>query len=235
MLSKILNKAPCIGLAWALALFLVLPLQAQRTQLSQQVTLTYGDHTSIVSLDHGHNFFLASGTLDEVPKHARSWITQKAPPDWNFQNELPKNHGNIRYFSDELAIYEDDRGHWHMLKGQIGDLPTWIQPWIAGPTQFEVAATHKATAPNAEMPVTLFPNPSQDAVTLQFDLAQEQVIGLRLYDLQGRIVREVAPMRRPQGPQEWSLDLTGLAGGSYVLEMAWPDGQRRLPLHRLTR
>ena len=60
---------------------------------------------------------------------------------------------------------------------------------------------------------SLYPNPSSDVVQLKFDQGQEPT-ELELRDMRGR---QVNTLFTPVGLGHWTLDLTELETGSYLL------------------
>jgi PKD repeat protein len=67
----------------------------------------------------------------------------------------------------------------------------------------------------------IFPNPANDYITVQTELSG--VFSARVLDINGREVMQ--PRSVKDGSQ---LTLDGLVGGTYILEMQWPDRTERL-------
>ncbi|MBM3328118.1 MAG: T9SS type A sorting domain-containing protein [Calditrichaeota bacterium] len=64
-----------------------------------------------------------------------------------------------------------------------------------------------------------FPNPFNARVTISYGLATFGDVHLALYDLQGRLVRELANGRQPAGRHSLILDGSDLATGLYLLRL----------------
>lgn len=65
---------------------------------------------------------------------------------------------------------------------------------------------------------SLFPNPTQGVVSLQWESDRTRLVHLRCLDLMGRELWQAQRLAQP-GPQVWTLDLSGLAQGLYFLEI----------------
>ena len=70
---------------------------------------------------------------------------------------------------------------------------------------------------------TAYPNPATDAVTLATDLTTAGPVRIELLDVLGRPVRQQI-LTAPAGPLRQTLDLRGLAAGTYVLRLTPPTG-----------
>ena len=81
-------------------------------------------------------------------------------------------------------------------------------------------------APTALGNLTLFPNPVVDQAMLVFDMKQREDVMVTLYDMQGRIVREVARARLPEGEQRMQLRANDLQRGTYIVEVRTPAERR---------
>jgi len=68
------------------------------------------------------------------------------------------------------------------------------------------------------LPLALYPNPAQQLVYLTMPLAAGDVGDVRVYDISGRamLLNEQA---RPVGDGQFELDISGLARGSYLIEL----------------
>jgi Secretion system C-terminal sorting domain len=71
--------------------------------------------------------------------------------------------------------------------------------------------------PNKQLPVTLYPNPATDAVTLTANnTTLEQVT---LFDMQGRQLQTATP-----GTESYTIDVSGRAQGVYLVKILTPKG-----------
>ncbi len=83
-----------------------------------------------------------------------------------------------------------------------------------GPRRFELYQNH--------------PNPFNPMTTIAMDVPRESRVGVRIYDLQGRAVRELYAGVLPQGSHTFRWDGRddkgrGVAGGVYFLRMQSTD------------
>lgn len=70
----------------------------------------------------------------------------------------------------------------------------------------------------------LFPNPARTAVQLELSVAAATTAEVRIINMAGQIVyTESLPLE--VGVQQQTLPLSSLAGGTYVLQVVFPDGQ----------
>ena len=71
------------------------------------------------------------------------------------------------------------------------------------------------------------PNPSRGAFGLQLTNAQRGPIGLRVYDVLGRQLRQESSLKTADVWQ-YALDLSSLSAGLYLLQATLPDGRREV-------
>lgn len=70
--------------------------------------------------------------------------------------------------------------------------------------------------------LSLFPNPTQDEVTLQLDHPVEQQAAVMLFNLQGQLLQQV---RFPSGARQMRLETTDLPSGIYAVSLRTGNGQ----------
>ncbi|MBK8167775.1 MAG: T9SS type A sorting domain-containing protein [bacterium] len=68
------------------------------------------------------------------------------------------------------------------------------------------------------------PNPFNPRTTIRYDLASAGHVQLGLFDLRGRLVRQLADGERPAGAHAVLLDGGDLASGIYLLRLVGPGG-----------
>lgn len=71
--------------------------------------------------------------------------------------------------------------------------------------------------PSNTLQVKIFPNPATDHTMIRYQIVQSTAIRRRLVDVQGRVLRQSAPLQRNAGNYEENVDLTGMAAGTYWL------------------
>jgi hypothetical protein len=77
----------------------------------------------------------------------------------------------------------------------------------------------KRTAPTEVAVRALFPSPARGSATLRYELSESGPARIEIYNLLGQRVRTVLDRRQPGGRYEETLDLSGLASGTYVVRL----------------
>ena len=79
-----------------------------------------------------------------------------------------------------------------------------------------------------------YPNPFNPTTTITYTLAHTARVQLRVYDVQGRLVRTLLDKTLPAGSYAQPFDATGLPSGTYLYRLETPDGHqsRRMTLIR---
>jgi hypothetical protein len=80
-----------------------------------------------------------------------------------------------------------------------------------------------------EIPVALYPNPAGDFAYLQFDGPLGDNVVIALFDISGKVVREVSRGQYFAG-ERLKLDLTGVSQGVYILNIKGTNVNSRLKL-----
>jgi hypothetical protein len=75
------------------------------------------------------------------------------------------------------------------------------------------------TAPTAVALRALFPSPARGSVTLRYELSESSPARIEIYNLLGQHVRTVLDRRQRGGRYEETLDLSGLASGTYLVRL----------------
>jgi hypothetical protein len=75
------------------------------------------------------------------------------------------------------------------------------------------------TAPTAVALRALFPSPARGSATLRYELSESGPAQIEIYNLLGQRVRTVLDRRQPGGRYEETLDLSGLASGTYLVRL----------------
>ncbi|GAA4430126.1 outer spore coat copper-dependent laccase CotA [Pontibacter saemangeumensis] len=66
---------------------------------------------------------------------------------------------------------------------------------------------------------SVYPNPFFDSATLQFKMTESSAVAVRIFDLSGRLVREVPEQQLPIGQHQLELSGVGMQAGIYVCEV----------------
>lgn len=67
--------------------------------------------------------------------------------------------------------------------------------------------------------LSLYPNPTSNALNLSFNLPQKDEIVVSVFDLNGKLMHEINFGQKQVGKHDVSVDLRGLSTGTYVLKI----------------
>lgn len=70
---------------------------------------------------------------------------------------------------------------------------------------------------------TCYPNPFNPVTTINYDLAVDGQVEIRIYDLMGRVVTDLVSETQQVGRYEVNWNANGHSSGAYFLKMATPD------------
>ncbi|HEX7413430.1 MAG TPA: S8/S53 family peptidase, partial [Bacteroidia bacterium] len=84
-------------------------------------------------------------------------------------------------------------------------------------TQTGVSGIDKLNANN--MVMGLYPNPANNSTTVNVTLSSPQKISLEVYDVQGRLVKNVANERISEGLHQYPISLGDISGGVYYVRL----------------
>lgn len=191
----------------------------QRTQ-----TFQIGADLAIRSFDGGYTWVMAEGNREDLPDWAEAWLNQPV---------VEVQPAKELVYGDALIRSVDGGNTWTLVRGTMEDLPSWVRPWLgdAYPTASPMAEAGEAEGSLKEG-FELFPNPSQSTVTLRFNLERDQNVRVLLYDLQGRLLKEVQSGNLYAGIKELNFSVSDLSAGPYFLQINTEDQQERIRLLR---
>lgn len=114
---------------------------------------------------------------------------------------------------------------------QTSDAPRTRRPITvndAGPDwmRASTAVRDAGGSPSSAQVLENFPNPFNPATTIRFTLAQAQDIRLRLYDVSGRLVRDLVEGHRTAGEHRVTWDARHEPSGTYLVTLHGDDGVR---------
>ena len=186
---------------------------------------TSGYFTFSVAGDNNVNLYLSTDT-DPTNKRLIAYLTGfTAPREWDkypSQTSEPVYlRAGHRYYIESLhkegAVGDHVAVAWRMPDGTF-EAPiagNWLFP-------FELAtaavASNQLSAGDPEL--SAFPNPFSDQTTLQFTLPEGGEASLEVYDLQGRLVRQLfAGIAEAGVAREFAFDGRELASGIYIAKL----------------
>lgn len=68
-------------------------------------------------------------------------------------------------------------------------------------------------------PLKVFPVPTEDNVTIQFDLKESSMVSLNLYDLNGRLIKSLLSGTETKGEHQINVSLENLTAGVYICKL----------------
>lgn len=82
------------------------------------------------------------------------------------------------------------------------------------------ARVKEAVEPGSQVNMNVFPNPTQDQVTISFLLEEAHDVELTILDLQGQVIKElIAPANKAKGNYKLSFDTQDLPAGVYFVNL----------------
>jgi PKD repeat protein len=78
----------------------------------------------------------------------------------------------------------------------------------------------------ANLPVTIFPNPATDQLTVNYYLSSSANVAIDIVDLSGRLLSEITFTDQP-GHLQKQIDVAALASGTYMLRISTTNGTAR--------
>jgi hypothetical protein len=75
-----------------------------------------------------------------------------------------------------------------------------------------------------------YPNPTTQNVQLDFSLDKDQQVAFQIFDLQGRMLQNIAPATFNAGANTQNIDLSNLSTGVYSLNIVTPSGVQAVQL-----
>ncbi|PHI18481.1 hypothetical protein CEQ90_17860 [Lewinellaceae bacterium SD302] len=173
------------------------------------------------TLDYGENWIDISGDLPDLPTNAV--IVDPLYPDHV-------------YIGNDFGVYASlDGGEtWEGFQEGLYDAVMVFDLKISPTNRKLRAATHgngafqrdlvePATGTQniaASLPeVSIFPNPAREQTNLRFRLTDTRQLNIRLLDLQGRVIRQLATETFANGEHSLPIPVTDLASGNYFLQI----------------
>lgn len=119
---------------------------------------------------------------------------------------------NVTQVTDQLNLYA---GEYRLYTDQPLNTPT-----ITNTTAFKTPTLN----------ATIYPNPAQDFVNVEYTLTQGEEIQMTIYNLNGQIMKTIAQGFQTAGEQKNQVDISDLPYGNYILQITTMDNQVSLPI-----
>ncbi|MHC4499984.1 MAG: T9SS type A sorting domain-containing protein [Planctomycetota bacterium] len=151
------------------------------------------------------------------------------PPNWSGNRDrtqtIPANApAGIYTYDGYVGVYPDtvyDEDHFEFEKTNVPQDGSPIQNWASWGTEFdELFKPTASTDPGEFRLVEVYPNPFNPVTTFRIELPVGSLVELKVFDLQGRAVRE-PPLQQwmPAGVHEVTFEGQGLASGVYLYRL----------------
>ncbi|HUF07842.1 MAG TPA: alpha-amylase family glycosyl hydrolase [Rhodothermales bacterium] len=138
------------------------------------------------------------------------------------------------FFSDDsLLITNPDTvltlaaGEFHLFTNRRLDPPE--------PGLITVSSEPLATPTAYRLDVESFPNPFQNTIGIRYTVEEAGSTTLMLFDSLGRQLKRVDHANKSQGAHVETLDLSGVASGTYFVRVTTPGGFRTVPVTKTGR
>jgi hypothetical protein len=106
------------------------------------------------------------------------------------------------------------------VSGQHGGLPFYGEPFTDAWIVKLGASSFVDWQQSLQFSLSAYPNPAANFVTLAYDLPAASAIGIQVYDVTGKRMKEIHRSMQTSGHHEQPLDLSGLAEGSYFISLS---------------
>ncbi|HEX8330431.1 MAG TPA: T9SS type A sorting domain-containing protein [Hymenobacter sp.] len=208
------------------------------TSVSTQNALAVVDgNTTRGNLTSTNNVLLAPGTNGAIGQTGRELggtrITSATLADW--QTNSTYDAGSV---SKPIAFVNEAAGDLHVAGASVGDRALASPPLAAVPRDIDGAprnptATYRGAdegatplrtqaAQAARLRLEAYPNPTANALTLNYQQETPGAAHFTVRDAVGRPVRTLTGASQRAGVQQQRLNLSGLAAGVYLVQMAVP-------------
>jgi len=94
---------------------------------------------------------------------------------------------------------------------------TWVSE-VAGPRDWTVGVEDKT-----ETKLRLFPNPTANYLSFEFEMPETAVASFQIMDINGRLIQTIARDRVKAGSNQLTFDVTVLSPGTYILHVVEGD------------
>jgi hypothetical protein len=146
------------------------------------------------------NFGLKKNATHTAPKSG------SGSASWTFQWTAP-NSGTATFYVSGNAVNLDNN--------TSGDFPSNMHMAL---TPVSLTSIKEQSETLSELRV--FPNPSAEICSVSYQALQEQHISIDLFDLSGKLVKNVINEKQDAGSHTNILDLKGIAKGVYFVKIA---------------
>jgi len=79
----------------------------------------------------------------------------------------------------------------------------------------------------------VYPNPTRDKTTLSFEVNEDELFNITLFDLKGREVQSIHSGKLKKGRQTFNIDLSDLESGLYTVVISSSNALQTLKIQRV--
>jgi hypothetical protein len=155
---------------------------------------------------------LETDSLRAIGNQNELFVPNYAPLDdaivFNYEDNFEKVVGLVELGADKISATTAPRRYVGAAKWGV-----WLS---AGERPLQPTSTEPGMA---AIPLSVFPNPARQAVSLSFSLDNPAKVSVMLKDLSGREIKQLDPGLMPTGEQQLRFSLEGVAAGSYMLSL----------------
>ncbi|NLA25484.1 MAG: T9SS type A sorting domain-containing protein, partial [Bacteroidales bacterium] len=113
----------------------------------------------------------------------------------------------------EIGLDNGIRNHGYIWAGTYGK-GIYRTKAFAGPVSVEEIAE------NVQNTLSIYPNPVRETTTLNFYLNENSDVNIQVFDIQGKLVRNMNFQNLDQGNNEKIMNFADLRGGMYMIKLS---------------
>jgi len=143
--------------------------------------------------------------------------------DIQYLSDDPSNEAIGLFWHDGVAIHPCDKGMAAIADAIWSDVDSSF-----GGVMVQRRVLSENSVPNLE--IMIQPNPIISSARIRYNLTQRSAVSLTLYNLHGKIVRELAGGIMSEGTHTVQMEAASLASGIYICELKVDATAKRLKL-----
>jgi len=177
------------------------------------------DHTSIEDYPGGSAIFYRDSEYSEVVilKEGTKSIGSLSPSSTPTYQRWGDYTGSVLQYSEPGVVWTT--GTFGKLAGNGPTAQGVRGNWVAQLTSpFEAPATTLENAPKT-INVKTFPNPSNSFIYLDFSLDNDQVLKMRLYNISGKLIKDLHNCYAHQGFNQFRFSTHYLPSNTYIIKI----------------
>jgi hypothetical protein len=143
------------------------------------------------------------------------------------ENDCWQSIAEITHGDTVFIFYMNDKDAGCSVYGQ--GIPT-DNPMLFYPYSFSVGVEEQNAALHPSFLLNITPNPAANKITISYTLLKPGNVSLKLYSIDGRLVRSIPGIHGEAGCHSERLDLSTLANGTYFVILETPTFERSSPI-----